>query len=93
MFDASSGEAVFRYAYDTVLRKNDPDVWDSGGYVTWECWQYAATNVCELLSDDEVTDLMAYVIECNPDNAHTVFCDGFTYLLGQMMLSEYELGE
>ena len=74
-------------------------VLNQDGYCIWECWDYAADNVLTYLvggnhvSSNDKTDLMAYVIECNPDDVGTVFNDGFGYLLGQMMQNEYEMGE
>lgn len=99
MFDARNGEKVFNNLYKTVLEKHDPELWYENGYSTEDCWDYAADNVLTYLvggnhvSSNDKTDLMAYIIECNPDDVGTVFNDGFGYLLGQMMQNEYEMGE
>lgn len=99
MFDATNGKKVFDRIYKEVLEGNDPSLWYEGGYVTWECWKYAALNALASLVDgnringEDETDLIAYVCECNPDGIETVFDDGCTYLLGNMMENEYEIGE
>ena len=93
MFDATNGKKVFEVLYDKVLTKNDPQLWYECGYVTWECWKYAASEAIEAMAYEDVADLMAYIIKCSPDDTMTVFVDGFTYLLGQMMENEYEMGE
>lgn len=99
MFDATNGKKVFELLYVRVLMHNDPQLWYENGYSMDECWEYAADNVLAYLVDgnhvssNDKTDLMAYIIECNPDDVGTVFNDGFGYLLGQMMQNEYEMGE
>lgn len=95
MFDAKNGKKIFDHLYEEVLKANDHELWYEGGYVTWECWDYAASNALEQWdsTNDGITDLMAYIIECNPDDVGTIFNDGFGYLLGQMMQNEYEMGE
>lgn len=95
MFDAKNGKKVFDRLYEEVLKANDTGLWYESGYSTWECWDYAASNALErwVSTNDDMTDLMAYVVECNPDDVCTVFFDGFHYLLGNMMQNEYEMGE
>lgn len=95
MFDAKNGKKIFDHLYEEVLKTNDPELWYESGYSTWECWDYAASNALEQWdsTNDGITDLMAYVVECNPDDVCTVFVDGFHYLLGNMMQNEYEMGE
>lgn len=98
MFDATNGKKVFELLYERVIERNDPQLWYDG-YFTDECWEYAADNVLAYLVDGnhingkDKTDLMAYIIECNPDNIDDAFNDGFGYLLGCMMQNEYEMGE
>jgi len=98
MFDASEGKKVFERLYKTVLEKNDPELWYGNGYSTWECWDYAADNAVSYLVDhgfggESITDLMAYIIECNPNDIGNAFGNGFEYLLGTTMQNEYEMGE
>lgn len=99
MFDARNGKKVFNNLYKTVLDKNDPELWYEDGYCIWECWKFASGNALgylwdgNRLNDEGETDLMAYIIECNPDDVATLFDDGFGFLLGQMMQNEYEMGE
>lgn len=96
MFDATNGKKVFELLYEKVLMHNDPQLWYENGYSTWECWDYAADNAMSWLVDagmgsESITDLMAYVIECNLDNIFDAFGDGFGFLLGNMMQNEYEM--
>lgn len=99
MFDATNGKKVFELLYERVLLHNAPQLWYENGYFTDECWEYAADNVLAYLvggnhiNSKDKTDLMAYIIECNPDNVGDAFNDGFGYLLGGTMQSEYEMGE
>lgn len=93
MFDASKGRQLFNNLYDKVLVRNDTQLWYEGGYVTWECWMRVASDMADELGSEDMTDLMAYIIECNPDNVGTAFSDGFTFLLGATMENEYEMGE
>lgn len=99
MFDAKNGKKVFDRIYERVLETDDPARWYEDNYVVWECWKYAGLNAIAALvdssriNDEDETDLMAYIIECNPDNVADAFDDGFHYLLGNMMQNEYEMGE
>lgn len=90
MFDATNGERVFEGAYEKALATENPEMWYACGYCIWECWSRAALDAIESLPCEDVTDLMAYVLD--PEDAHKAFCDGFTYLLGQMMEDKYEGG-
>ena len=99
MFDATNGKKVFELLYEKVIEHNDPQLWYEDGYCIWKCWEYAAQNAMaplvdgNCISDEDETDLMAYIVERNPDNVSGAFDDGFWYLLGEMMENEYEMGE
>lgn len=99
MFNPEHGKIVFQFIFEEVLEKNDPELWYKNGYSTYECWDYATSNALaslydsNLVTDEDETDLMAYLIKFEKSHEVDVFSDGFIYLLGRMFESEYELGE
>ncbi len=91
-----NGKRIFNDIYQNVMCGNDVELWYADPcYSVDDCWANAAMEQvkCHMaLSFDEILDLTAYVIECNPDSAEDAFFDGFGYYLGQMLMNEYEMG-
>jgi len=96
MFDSKHGKIIFEYIFEELLQANDPQLWYENGYSTWECWNYATSNTLanlydsNLVTDEDETDLMAYLVGFEATYEVDVFSDGFMYLLGQMFESKYE---
>jgi len=88
MFDAKHGKELADNVYERILEKADVALWYSF-YNPDECWDYAASEITDVMRGDDLTDLMAWVIS-EQDFYGTAWNDGFGYLFGQLLASRYE---
>lgn len=90
MFDKNRGKMLADRVYKRVLEREDVALWYEQGYYDIEgCWDRAATEVTDVMRDDDLTDLMAWVIS-EQDFYWTAWNDGFGYLFGSLLASRYE---